>query len=118
MKSKLPRNIISKLEERKGENEEWTVWTFRKRLKRYITITTLHQSRNENIIRTNVNSPSLLESPQRYIGEALLSNEFSPSCKSSKCIFFDGRHWNVKCRNFPDVSMLHMLERRSLGKRM
>ena len=37
IKSKLPRNIISKLEEQKDENDEWTVETLRKRLKRYIT---------------------------------------------------------------------------------
>ena len=36
IKSKLPRNIISKLEEQKDENDEWTVETLRKRLKRYI----------------------------------------------------------------------------------
>lgn len=37
MKSKLPQNIISNLEEQEDENEEWTVDIFRKRLKRYIT---------------------------------------------------------------------------------
>lgn len=36
MKSKLPQNIISNLEEQEDENEVWTVDIFRKRLKRYI----------------------------------------------------------------------------------
>ena len=37
MKSKLPQNIKSKLEEQKDQTDEWTVETFRKKLKRYIT---------------------------------------------------------------------------------
>ena len=60
MKSKSPRNIISKLEEQKDENYEWTVETFRKRLRKYITAQEvggqqlrLYHSRNENIFRTN-----------------------------------------------------------------
>ena len=35
--SKLPQNNFSKLEELMDEDDEWTVETFRKRLKRYIT---------------------------------------------------------------------------------
>ena len=63
MKSKLPRDVISKLEEQKHENYEWTAETFRKRLKRYITAQEpgdqqlrLYQ-RNENIFRANANKP-------------------------------------------------------------
>ena len=37
MKSKLPRNILSKLEEQKDEQDEWTVGNFSKRLKRYVS---------------------------------------------------------------------------------
>ena len=37
MKSKLPQNIKSKLEEQKDQTDEWTVETFRKKLRRYIT---------------------------------------------------------------------------------
>ena len=75
MKSKLPRNIISKLEEQKDENDEWTVETFRNRLKRCRTAQEagdqqlrLYHSKNKNIFRTNVNSPSLSGSPMRYAG--------------------------------------------------
>ena len=110
MKSKLPRNIISKLEEQKGENDNWTVETFRKRLKRYITAQEagnqqlrLYHSRNENIFRKNANRPSLSDSPMRYTGEALMSNLLSLPHKKSKCIFCDGKHWSDECRNFPDL---------------
>ena len=79
--SKLPQNNFSKLEEQKDEDDEWTVETFRKRLKRYITAQEpgdqqlrLYHSRNENIFRTNTNSPSLSDSPMRYTGEVLMSN--------------------------------------------
>ena len=120
MKSKLPRNIISKLEEQKDENDEWTVETFRNRLKRCRTAQEagdqqlrLYHSKNKNIFRTNVNSPSLSGSPMRYAGEALMSNEFSLPHKSSKCIFCDGRHWSDECRNFPDV----LSRKRRLKKR-
>ena len=120
MKSKLPRNIISKLEEQKDENDEWTVETFRKRLKRYITAQEagdqqlrLHHSRNEKIFRTNANSPSLSDSPMRCTGEVWMSNELSPPHKNSKCIFCDGKHWSDECRNFLDV----LSRKRRLKKR-
>ena len=98
-KSKLPRSIISKLEEEKDENEEWIVGTFRKRLKRYAQKardqqSRLHHSRSENILRKNANSPSMLGSPMIYTRGALLLNEFSSTHKSSKFIFCDGRHSN------------------------
>ena len=66
MKSKLPRNILSKLEEQKDEQDEWTVGNFSKRLKRYVTAIEagdqqlrLYHSRNKNIFRTNANSFNL-----------------------------------------------------------
>ena len=37
IKSKLLRNITSKLKEQKDENNEWTIETFRMRLKRHLT---------------------------------------------------------------------------------
>ena len=120
MKSKLPQNIISNLEEQEDENEEWTVDIFRKRLKRYITTqeageyqSRLNHSRIENIFRKNANSPSFSESPLRYTHGALLSSEFSPPHKSAKYIFCGGRHWNDECYNFSDfISMKRGLKER------
>ena len=119
MKSKLPRNTISKLEDQKDENDEWTIETFRKRLKRYITVQEagdqqlrLYQ-RNENIFRSNANSPSLSDLPMRCTGETLMSNELRVPHKNSKCIFCDGKHWSDECRSFPDV----LSRKRRLKKR-
>ena len=110
MKSKLPQNIKSKLEEQKDQTDEWTVETFRKKLKRYITTQEagnqelwLYHSTNENIFRANANSSNLSDSRMRYTGEDLMLNELSLPHKSSKCIVCDGKNWSNEWRIFQDV---------------
>lgn len=110
MKSKLPQNIKSKLEEQKDQTDEWTVETFRKKLKRYITTQEagnqelwLYHSTNENIFRANANSSNLSDSRMRYTGEDLMLNELSLPHKFSKCIVCDGRNWSNEWRIFQDV---------------
>ena len=84
MKSKLPRNILSKLEEQKDEQDEWTVGNFSKRLKRYVTAIEagdqqlrLYHSRNKTYLGQMLIALIYQISLLRYTGKDLMLNELS-----------------------------------------
>ena len=98
MKSKLPRSVLLRLEEKREENEEWTVESFRKCLLHYISIQ-----------ETVVCQVRLLQSPKDFTRhllkeqgqgytttsttEVLLADESGKQRQRKKrCIYYEGEH--------------------------
>ena len=110
IKSKLPRNVITRMEEFKDDKEEWSVESFRKRLQKIINaqeagdIQYRFMAKPEDTykrVTTNQQSPGY---STRFTGEALLSSELKKSkIKYSKCIFCEGSHWSDECQQYQDV---------------
>ena len=112
LKSKLPRSVLSKMEEMKPIDEEWTVKKFRKSLQRYITgqeacdlQMKLFHGHDESLKSpgTNRSSHNSSTNKQNYTGEMLLSNENVKTKFGRKCIFCNGDHWSDECQKFSDI---------------
>ena len=108
MKSKLPRSMLEGIERMKDDEEEWTVKSFRKRLKKKISALeaadfqiSLYKKTDESTILTS--SYRLAEDSSHSTGEMLLSSELKKR-REQRCIFCEGRHWSDECRRYPDIA--------------
>ena len=115
IKSKLPKTVISRMEEYKDVEEKWTVESIRKALKRYICAQEVGERQTQLIESpesqdTTVRSQKHKSSPSRWSGitttDALLSgNKESATDGQTMGSFYCHRkdHWSDQCKTYPTV---------------
>ena len=115
IKSKLPKMVISRMEEYKDMEEKWTVESIRKALKRYICAQEVGE-RQMQVMQspegqdTTVRSQKQKSFSSKWSGVtttgALLSgNEESATDRQSRGCFYCQRkdHWSDQCKTYPTV---------------
>ena len=106
IRSKLPKAVLTRLEERKEAGKEWTVELLRECLKTYITT----QETAENQILLHMENSSTRNNQQRSFQnskpfsttETLYSNEQLQG-KQKKCVFCQRSHWSDECRTVKEL---------------
>ena len=109
MKSKLPRSVITRLEEYKNDDDQpWQLETLRKDLRKFITA----QEAGER--QTNFNNKSFgdekhLAPPppppaKRHFNNRFATGALIAGVRARKCIYCDAEHWNDECKAYADVT--------------
>ena len=101
IRSKLPKVVLARLEERKDGGENWTTQLLRNYLKAYITA----QETAENQFMMHQSEQGTVKGYQRSAfnpkpfstTETLLSNE-TLNHRKRNCLYCQGSHWSDECR--------------------
>ena len=107
IRSKVPKAVLARLEERKDAKDNWTVDLLRQCLKGYITA----QEAAENQILLHAQHSHTRNNQQRNFQnfkpfattETLLSNE-SMDKKQRKCLYCQRSHWSDECRTVKELA--------------
>ena len=103
LQTKLPRQVLSRLEEYKNNDDDWTVKNLRKELKKYIAAQEIG-SRLTETSRENRNSSN--QDQNRFHRQNTASfhvGEQRQRARQRKCIYCGEEHWSDECKKYPDL---------------
>ena len=106
VKSKLPKAVITRLEEYKNDDDEpWDLVKIRKGLRRFITAQEAGE-RQVNFNKSFVDEKSSTQSPstKRPLNNKFTTGVLSVGSKQRKCIYCDGDHWSDECQTYADIA--------------
>ena len=115
IKSKLPKMVISRMEEYKDMEEKWTVESIRKALKRYICAQEVGE-RQTQVIQSPESQDTAVKSQKQKsfsskwsgattTGALLSGNEEAARDSQTRGCFYCQRkdHWSDQCKTYPTV---------------
>ncbi|KAK2561806.1 hypothetical protein P5673_015192 [Acropora cervicornis] len=116
IKSKLPKMVISRMEEYKDMEDKWRVESIRKALKRYICAQEVGERQTQVIQSTESQDTAVKSQKQKSFSSkwsgatttgALLSGneEASRDSQTRGCFYCQRKdHWSDQCKTYPTVS--------------
>ena len=117
IKSKLPKMVISRMEEYKDMEEKWTVESIRKALKRYICAQEVGERQTQVIQSPEGQDTAVKPQKQKLFssqwsgvtitGALLSGNEESTNDTQSRGCFYCQRkdHWSDQCKTYSIVAL-------------